>query len=96
MGYNLMRGDDSIKVTGDTWHDALTVAQGFGWTPVGTFAPMEWDEGPEAVWDAKDYFSNSWQCVIDEDALYIALALDDAQMFRDLADWCRKGGFEIG
>lgn len=69
MGVSLS-GIGEASFNWNTWHSALNVALKFGWTPVGTSAPLNF--GRE--W-CGSYTSNDFQTVTDSDARALASAL---------------------
>jgi hypothetical protein len=92
------------------WVFCLDIAKGFGWVPLGTVAPENWNEAEQGVWGG-GYFTNDLQWVTKEDAVSLAHALDraiehfyatsksdeteDIVLLRKLSDCAKMGGFAM-
>lgn len=65
------------------WGMLIKFAYESGWRPLGTIEPPDWDhkrnpDGTPARWFKNNYFSKFGQRVTDDDALAIAVALDNS------------------
>ena len=103
------KNDQSLKIDEYAWDTVLSLAEEFGWKPMGTLPPPL-EENP-SEWDKADYYSQSGQTVTEQDSHAFGMALVRALEFipgaeseaeeagvkvlRDLADFCRGGEFEI-
>lgn len=100
---NLMKIDDYA------WDTVLSLAEEFGWKPMGTLPPPL-EEKPEE-WDKADYYSQKGQKVTEQDAHAFAVAIGRALEFipsgesevekagskflQELSEFCEQGELEI-
>lgn len=86
MTVDLLGGQGHIKFSNIGWSKILTIAQQYGWQPMGTKAPgplpeLEGESPSEnndwRDWDG-NYLTNDFQSVTAEDATNIAAALERA------------------
>lgn len=110
MAIELINNDgESIQIDDYAWDSVLTLAEEFGWKPMGTLPPRL-EEKPEE-WDSADYYSQKGQKVTEQDAhrfgVALVKALDftpgaeseaeeaGARFLRELSEFCKRGEFEI-
>lgn len=75
MAFELMRDDESITISSGHWSVYLLIAQAFGWKPVGTQAPTNYNNSEP--WHGQ-YDTNDGQTVIETDAKQFAEVLHAA------------------
>lgn len=121
MGMDLSGKGGYFSCNNASWVAVLRLAYDHGWKPAGT-EPGRWIDAetgelceqmppdPE-TWNSMDYYSNSGQCVSDQDAGNIAEALERAleedersdeglaqssiDYLREFITFCRAGCFFI-
>jgi hypothetical protein len=93
MSYELFNPYTTIsrKFSRQFWSKALELAELYGWQPMGTQPPLQYDfDELNAEWDGT-YLTNDGQIVKAEDGICLAVALEKA--FEDISDANREMGW---
>ncbi len=86
MSYEFVNQSTEIcrKFSRQCWAKALELAQLYGWQPMGTCPPPQYDFYQlNAEWDGR-YWTNDGQIVKAEDALFLAASLEES--LKDIPD----------
>ncbi len=86
MSYEFINKSTEIcrKISRQSWAKALELAQLYGWRPMGTCPPSQYDFYQlNAEWDGR-YWTNDGQIVKAEDALFLAASLEES--LKDIPD----------
>ena len=107
MGMDLSGAGGYHRWTNMGWRDILSLAESYGWEPIGTGPPRG---VKKAKWGVGTYYSNDGQLFYARDARRLAEALeraltelskqqsfsaDESEAIREFIEFCQAGSFRL-